>query len=67
MVKCPILRGFEEGFKPLKTWSFGFYDVSILECPKRWRRFNHYIGVTSEGKRSEFVVRDRPRASGGAR
>jgi len=66
VVKCPYC-GFEGGFKLLKTWRFGFYDVSMLECPKCGGRFNYYIGVTSEGKRSEFVIKVRPRASGGAR
>jgi len=66
VVKCPYC-GFEGELRSLKTWRFRFYDVSMLECPKCGGRFNHYVGVTSRGKHSEFVIRVRPRVSGGTR
>ena len=65
-LKCPYC-GFEGKFNVLKMWKYGFYDVSRLKCPKCGGRFNYYIGVTSKGKRSEFVIRGRPKASGATR
>jgi hypothetical protein len=39
----------------------------MLECSRCGGRFNHYVGVTSRGRHSEFVIRVRPRATGGSR
>jgi len=66
VVRCPYC-GFEEEFKLIKTWRFSVWNVYYYECPKCGGRFNHYIGVTSAGERSEYVIRVRPKASGGAR
>ncbi len=60
MVKCPYC-GFEGGFKELKGWRFRFYRVTRLQCPKCGGVFNYYVGTSSRGKRSEFVIRVRPR------
>jgi len=66
LVKCPYC-GFDGEFRLLRVWRFRFYDVRMLECPRCGGKFNHYVGVTSRGRRSEFVIRVRPRASGGSR
>jgi len=66
VVKCPYC-GYKGDFKPLKTWKFRFYDVKMLECSRCGGRFNHYFGVSPRGRCSEFVIRVRPRVSGGAR
>ena len=65
-LRCPYC-GFVGKFRLLKTWKYRIWDVYFYECPKCGGRFNHYIGVTSEGERSEFVIRIRSRTSGGAR
>jgi Zn ribbon nucleic-acid-binding protein len=56
MVKCPFC-GSEGGFDKLKSWKFRFYDVKLLQCSRCGRKFNHYSGVSSKNKRSEFVIR----------
>jgi transposase-like protein len=56
MVKCPFC-GSEDNFKELKSWKFRFYDVKLLVCLKCGRKFNYYSGVSSKGKKSEFVIR----------
>jgi hypothetical protein len=56
LVKCPFC-GSEGGFKELKSWKFRFYDVKLLQCSKCERKFNYYSGVSSKGRRSEFVIR----------
>ena len=64
MVKCPYC-GYEadvSSFKLLrKPWKFQFYTVTMLECPKCHGVFNYYSGVSSRGKKSEYVIRIRPR------
>jgi hypothetical protein len=47
--RCPFC-GCGRGFKYPETWKFRFYGV-----------FNHYPGTSPRGKRSEFVIRIRPR------
>ena len=59
-IKCPHC-GFEGRFKVLKTWRFRFYDVKMLLCPKCMGMFNHYYGISSRGKVSEFVIKVSPR------
>jgi len=57
MVKCPYCN-FEGNFKELRNpWKFRFYTVKRLECPRCNGIFNHYYGVSSRGKNSEFVIR----------
>jgi len=60
LVKCPYC-GYEGEFRVLKTWRFRFYNVSRLECLRCHGVFNYYRGVSPKGKRSEFVIRVRPR------
>ena len=60
MVKFPYC-GYEGEFRALKTWRFRFYNVSRMECPRCHSVFNYYRGVSPKGKRSEFVIRVRPR------
>jgi hypothetical protein len=60
VVKCPYC-GYEGEFKVHKVWRFRFYEVERLECPRRHGVFNHYQGVGTSGKKSEFVIRVRPR------
>jgi len=60
VVKCPYC-GYEGEFRVLKTWKFRFYDVELLECTKCKGEFSYYHGVTPYGKRSEFVIRIKPR------
>jgi hypothetical protein len=57
----PLLRLRGE-FKVLKTWRFRFYEVKRLECLKCRGIFNHYQGASPTGKKSEFVIRVKPRA-----
>ena len=64
MVKCPYC-GFEGGFKIHKTWRGRVHEVNHLECSKCHGVFNHYQGLSPAGKRSEFVVRVKPRIRGG--
>jgi len=61
VIKCPYC-GYEGEHKLLKTWRFRFYTVKRLECPKCHGIFNHYSGVSPNGKTSEFVIRVRPRS-----
>ena len=56
IVKCPFC-GYEGEFKEIKAWKFLFYNVKMLECPRCEGRFNHYLGMSPKGKRSEFVIR----------
>ena len=59
--KCPYC-GYEGEFRLLRTWKFRFYDVKMLKCLGCERVFNHYYGISPAGKKSEFVIRIRPRA-----
>jgi len=59
MSKCPY-SGHEEGFKTLKTWKFGFYNVERLELPSYGGIFNHYHGTTPKGKAVEFTIKVKP-------
>lgn len=65
MVRCPFC-GHEadpSGFRPRREpWRFRFYTVRALECPRCGGAFNHYSGTSPRGKRSEYVIRVRPRA-----
>ncbi|MEO3993821.1 MAG: hypothetical protein QN229_05930 [Desulfurococcaceae archaeon TW002] len=55
-------EGPEENFKLLREpWKFRFYTVKKLQCPKCGGIFNYYSGVTSEGKKSEFLIKVKPR------
>lgn len=45
----------------LKTWRFRFYEASMLGCPKCHDVFNYCHGVNPTGKRSDFVIKLRPR------
>jgi len=63
LVRCPFCS-YEGEFKPHKTWGFRFYEVKRLECPKCHGVFNHYHGVSPSGKKSEFVIRIKPRGLG---
>ena len=65
MVRCPYC-GFEGEFNLLRTWRFRFYDVRMISCPRCRGVFNYYSGVSSTGRRSEFVVRLRPRTRASA-
>jgi hypothetical protein len=60
MVKCPYCTS-EGAFKELKEWKFRFYNVKRLQCLKCKGIFNHYSGVSSLGKKSEFVIRVKAR------
>jgi transposase-like protein len=62
MVKCPYC-GYEGQFKVHKKWRFRFYDVERLECPRCGGVFNHYYGVSPGGKKSEYTIRVKPRAT----
>jgi len=69
--RCPYC-GFEGELRLIKTWRYRFYDVKMFSCPNCRGVFNYYSGVSPTGKRSEFVVRLKPRARtpasrGGAR
>ena len=61
MVKCPYC-GFEGEFKLLKTWRFGFYDVSMLKCPKYGDRFRWQVDPS--GRYKSYVLRVGSRAGG---
>ena len=61
MRKCPYCDHVGE-FKVLKTWKFRFYNVERLECPKCKGVFNYYSGISPRGKKSEFLIRVKPRA-----
>jgi uncharacterized Zn finger protein len=60
VVKCPYC-GFEGEFKLLKMWKFRFYDVKMVKCSNCNGVFNYYYGVNPKGKKSEFVIRIKPR------
>jgi nitrite reductase/ring-hydroxylating ferredoxin subunit len=61
MVKCPYCN-CEGGFKELRnTRKFLFYSVKRVQCPKCGGIFSIYSGVSPKGKRSEFVIRVKPR------
>jgi transposase-like protein len=60
MIKCPYCNN-EVGFKEVKSWKFRFYDVKRLQCPSCNGIFNHYYGVSSRGRKSEFVIKVKPR------
>jgi hypothetical protein len=60
MVKCPYCAN-EGAFKELKEWKFRFYNVKGLQCLKCKGIFNHYDGVSPRGRRSEFVIKVKPR------
>jgi len=64
MVKC-LFCGYEadiNDFKLLREpWKFGFYAVEMLECSKCGKAFNYYRGVSHRDKRSEYVIKIKPR------
>jgi len=64
MIKCPFC-GYEADvseFKLLKEpWKFRFYTVKMLECPRCHNVFNYYSGISPRGKRSEYVIKIKPR------
>ncbi len=60
MVKCPYC-GSERSFRSLKEWRLRFYHVTLFQCENRNGKFNYYHGVSPKGKRSEFIIRVRPR------
>ena len=65
-VRCPYCgyEASEAGFKLVKgPWRFKYYAVKMLECPRCHGVFNYYSGVSPKGKRSEFVIRVRPRGA----
>ena len=59
--------GYEGNFRLLRTWKYRFYDDEMLERSRCEGGFNYHLGVSPKGKRFEFVIRIRPRASGDAR
>lgn len=58
---------YEGEFKLLQIWKFRFYEVKRLECSKCHGVFDHYQGLSSVGKRSEFVIGVKPRIRGRVR
>jgi len=61
MVKCPYC-GYEGEFEIQKEWKFRFYNVKKLQCPQCNGIFNYYYGISPKsGKKSEFVIRIKPR------
>jgi len=68
VVKCPFC-GYDSEFKEVRApWKFGFYIVKMFECPRCRGVFNYYHGISPRtGKVLEFVIRVRPKASGGAK
>ncbi|MEM1983035.1 MAG: hypothetical protein QXD94_04350 [Sulfolobales archaeon] len=60
MIKCPYC-GYEKEFKHLKKWKFRFYEVTRLQCVNCKGIFNHYSGISPAGKKSEYVIRVKPR------
>jgi transposase-like protein len=60
MVKCPYC-GSERGFRSLKEWRLRFYHVTLFQCENCNGKFNYYHGVSPKGKRSEFIIRVKPR------
>jgi uncharacterized C2H2 Zn-finger protein len=63
LTKCPYC-GYAGEFRVHKTWRFRFYEVERLECPRCHGVFNHYQGVSTGGRKSEFVIRVKPRRLG---
>lgn len=64
MVKCPYcgFESIENDFKLLRNpWRFRFYTVKRFECPKCHGVFQHYSGISSRGRKSEFIIRIKPR------
>lgn len=59
-MRCPFC-GFEGQFDTAKEWRFRFYVVRRVSCPRCGGVFNHYLGISPTGKRSEFVIRVKPR------
>jgi len=66
VVKCPHC-GYEGEFKVHKSWSFRFYEVKRIECLKCHGIFNYYHGISPTGKKSEFVIRVKPRVLRGGK
>jgi len=65
VVKCPLCN-YEADvseFKLLRDpWNFRFCIVKMPECPKCHNAFNYYYyGVSSTGKKSEYMIKVRPR------
>jgi len=64
VVECPYC-GFEadvDSFKLLREpWKFRFYTVRMLECPRCHKVFNYYYGISPRGKKSEYVIRIKPK------
>ena len=65
MVKCPYC-GYEtdvDEFELVREpWKFRFYKVKMLKCPRCHNVFNYYSGVSPHRKKSEYVIRIRPRS-----
>jgi DNA-directed RNA polymerase subunit RPC12/RpoP len=59
--KCPYC-GYEEEFKPLKTWKYKWWDVYFYECPKCGGRFRWQVDPT--GRYRSYVIRVRVRGGG---
>jgi len=70
MVKCPYC-GYEakvENFRLIKPpWKFRFYEVKSLECPRCNGIFNYYSGISPKGRKVEFTIRMKPRATSGVK
>jgi hypothetical protein len=62
MVKCPYC-GYEGQFKVHKNGDSGFTMLRGLSAPKCGGVFNHYYGVSPGGKKSEYVIRVKPRVA----
>jgi len=55
MLRCPFCgyEGSEESFKLVKGHSkFRFYNVKMFGCPKCYRSFNYYHGVSTRTSKS---------------
>jgi hypothetical protein len=63
LAKCPYC-GYAGEFRVHKTWRLRFYEVERLERPKCHGVFNHYQGISTSGRKSEFVIRIKPRRLG---
>ena len=61
MVKCPYCS-YSDECNVIKTWQFKFYEVKMLQCPNCNGIFNYYKGTSAKGKRSEYIIRIKPRA-----
>ncbi|PUA33137.1 MAG: hypothetical protein B7O98_01485 [Zestosphaera tikiterensis] len=63
-IKCPYCgyEGETNTYKELrKPWKFRFYEVKRLQCPKCGGIFQHYIGTSPKGKKSEYTIRIKPK------